>query len=196
MMKLRQEEHVVLPAAVLIEVLVAAALCMIGVPGEVARSNCHAPVSSAVTLNLTFESACTGLYLLMNGYELQNIQQACSLYNHMRSGCLCCREPGLSRRSQAHLCNCKSRVSSPSVVTCPCDTVPAVTNWRGSGDTPLERFPCGHITRGAASVTAALCCHIAYSVPCMSMGSTLSGLPCHCGPSTMAGAAKPAAMPM
>ncbi|CAK0786496.1 hypothetical protein CVIRNUC_009709 [Coccomyxa viridis] len=30
MMKLRQEEHVVLPAAVLIEVLVAAALCMIG----------------------------------------------------------------------------------------------------------------------------------------------------------------------
>ena len=29
-MKLRQEEYVVLPAAVLIEVLVAAALCMIG----------------------------------------------------------------------------------------------------------------------------------------------------------------------
>ena len=54
MMKLRQEEYVVLPAAVLIEVLVAAALCMIGVPGEVAQYNCHAPVFSAVTLNLTF----------------------------------------------------------------------------------------------------------------------------------------------
>ena len=54
MMKLRQEEYVVLPAAVLIEVLVAAALCMIGVLEEVAQNDCHAPIFSAVTLNLTF----------------------------------------------------------------------------------------------------------------------------------------------
>ena len=76
----------------------------------------------------------------MNGYELQNNQQACSWYIRMRSGCLYCRKPGLSRRSQAHLCNCKSGVSSPSVVTCPCDTVPAVMHWRGSGDTPLDQI--------------------------------------------------------
>ena len=99
----------------------------------------------------------------MNGYELQNIHQACSLYNHMRSGCLCCREPGLSRRSQAHLCNCKSGVSSPSVVTCPCDTVPAVTHWRGSGDTPLERFLWTYCYRCSKRHSNAVLSHCIFS---------------------------------
>ena len=52
MMKLRQEEYEVLPAAVLIEVLVAAVLCMIGVPGhELTHLSCTS--FSIVALDLT-----------------------------------------------------------------------------------------------------------------------------------------------